>query len=918
MRILFTFFFATLFIEAFSQIVTVEPTFPTVADDITIYYDATQGSGGLIDVDQVYIHTGIITEAGGPGNWSNVQGNWGTDDANVKMTNEGNNIHSISFNITDYYELTGSEVVTELGMVFRNVDGSKEGKTSTFSDIFYPIYQVSESFIGTFISPSGSNFILDLDEDLDVKISFTQEASVTVFDNSSIVFDDITDVIDFTMNDLEEGNHTLKYIAEYDGEIITDSVQFVVNPGEVPVLNDPDNLPYGLNRISPTSVRLKLYAPLKSYVYVVGDFNDWTASVEGYMNRSENGDYYWIDITGLNENGAYSYQYIVDGEIVIADPYSTVILDDFHDEYISEEVYPDLPVFPAKANSRVTYFEMKPAEFNWTDDDFQPVDQTRLNIYEMLARDFVADHSFKSIMDTLPYLKRLGINAIELMPVSEFEGNDSWGYNPSYHMALDKYYGDVEAFKALVNRAHELGIAVILDVVFNHAFSQNPYAQLYWNNNKPSSESPFFNEEPKHPFNVGYDFNHESQATKDYVNTINQYWIEEYHIDGFRFDLSKGFTQTFSENNFEFASYDIGRVETLKAYADELWNIDNDFYVILEHFANNDEEKDLSDYGMMLWANANYNFNEGTMGYTSGNKSNFSHLSYQNKGWDDAHAIGYMESHDEERLQYKNSAFGNSMGDYDVTELSVGADRIAMASAFFYSLPGPKMIWQFGELAYDYSINYCPDGTISNDCRLSPKPVRWDYTLDQDRADLYLHFSAMMHLRETEEVMHTSDFVINVASTLKSIHLNGEDNVLLIGNFGVEQGEITVDFQHDGMWYEFFSADSLDVSQETQTFTLEAGEYRMYWDRKLSVPQLVDVEEVLGLNPKIYPNPIDQGQFFIEGNESVDEVILYDISGTEIYRTTASAAYPAPAASGIYLVKIQSGDHIFTSKVIVQ
>jgi len=918
MKVQLSLFMLCLCCGVSAQIVTVDPTFPTVNDDITIYYDATQGSGGLEGENQVYIHTGIITEAGGPGNWQNVQGDWGTDDSKVKMTNEGNNIHSISFNINNYYGLSGNEVVTELGMVFRNVDGSKEGKTSNFSDIFYPVYPAEESFIGSFISPASSNFILDLNEQLDVKIDFTENANVNVFDNGITVFSAVTETVEFSLDNLVEGNHTLKYVGEYEGEVISDSVQFVVNPGEVPVADDPDNLPFGLNRLSNNSVRLKLYAPLKEYVYVIGDFNNWSVGVQGYMNRSENGEYFWIDITDLEQNGAYSYQYIVDGEIVIADPYSTVILDDFHDQFITANVYPNLPAFPSKANSRVSYFEMNPSEFIWTDQDFQAADQTRLNIYEILTRDFVSDHSFKSIMDTLPYLKRLGINAIELMPVSEFEGNDSWGYNVSYHMALDKYYGSTTAFKALVDRAHELDIAVILDVVYNHAFSQNPYAQLYWNNNRPSAESPFFNEEPKHPFNVGYDFNHESLATKEYINTINQFWVEEYHIDGFRFDLSKGFTQTFSSDNSQFSTYDSKRISTIKGYADNLWDLNNDFYIILEHFANNDEEAELSNYGCMLWANANFNFNEATMGYTEANKSNFGHISYQTKNFNDPHAIGYMESHDEERLQYKNEQFGNSKDSYNVKDLEVGVDRIGMAAAFFYSIPGPKMIWQFGELGYDYSINHCPDGSINENCRLSPKPVRWDYAFDQDRADLNLVYSAMMNLRETEEIMHTSDFDIFVSSTMKSIYLNGEDNVLLVGNFGVEEGQIFGGFQHQGLWHEYFSGDSLIVNDDQFSFTLQPGEYRMYWDKKLDTPQLVEVDEVLGLNPKIYPNPTTGTEFYIDADFPVQRVVVRNVNGAILYEGVSSEGYLSPTTPGIYFVSVYSEGKRFTSKLVVR
>jgi len=230
-------------------------------------------------------------------------------------------------------------------------------------------------------------------------------------------------------------------------------------------------------------------------------------------------------------------------------------------------------------------------------------------------------------MATLRFLKRV--------PLNEFEGNQSWGYNPSFHMALDKYYGTPEAFKILIDACHARGIAVIIDVVYNHAFSQSPIAQLYWDapNFRPSEDSPFLNVEATHPFNVGYDFNHESSATQTFVDRVTSYWINEYHVDGFRFDLSKGFTQKISTNDGVFRAYDQDRIDVLKLYADRIWQNNPEAYIILEHFAANDEEEVLSDYGMMLWSNHNHNFNEATMGYNSGNKSNFEWIDYKKKGW---------------------------------------------------------------------------------------------------------------------------------------------------------------------------------------------------------------------------------------------------------------------------------------------
>ena len=127
-------------------------------------------------------------------------------------------------------------------------------------------------------------------------------------------------------------------------------------------------------------------------------------------------------------------------------------------------------------------------------------------IYELLIRDFTAAHTFAVLSDTIDYLKRLGINAIELMPVMEFEGNSSWGYNPDYLFAVDKYYGPKNELKHFIEVAHSKGIAVILDIVCNHQFGQSPLVKLYWDGSAPAANSPWFNQVPKHPYNVGFRF----------------------------------------------------------------------------------------------------------------------------------------------------------------------------------------------------------------------------------------------------------------------------------------------------------------------------------------------------------------------------------------------------------------------------
>ena len=126
----------------------------------------------------------------------------------------------------------------------------------------------------------------------------------------------------------------------------------------------------------------------------------------------------------------------------------------------------------------------------------------------------------------------------------------------------------------------------------------------------------------------------------------------------------------------------------MKGYGDFIWNIEPDALLILEHLAVNSEEKELSDYGFMLWGNLNHTFNEASMGYN--NNSNFSGAIYTERGWSNPHLVSYMESHDEERLMYKNLEFGNESGDYSVKDFSTAIDRQKLANTFYFLIPGQE------------------------------------------------------------------------------------------------------------------------------------------------------------------------------------------------------------------------------------
>ena len=588
-------------------VVWTEPAIPTQFDDVTVYFNAAEGNGALAGfTGNVFAHTGVITDDSANGNdWRHVIGNWGTFDSRVLMNSLGNDIYSLSYNIEEFYDIPPGEQVNQLAFVFRNVDGSIVGRAFDGADIFTDVLTDSSSLFVSWNSPADRQIVPEEDSIL-FQIQTSRPANITISDNDEIIFTDSTDQVDFFYTTMLPGIHTINVSAILGIDTINQERQFYLLARDHPIEDSPADIRDGLN-YTDSSYIFQLHAPGKAYGFLFCPDNGFTPDPDFRMTLTSDSMKYWIELPhDVFNNRRNVYQYFVDDRIGVPDPYSEVILDPWNDPFLAPEILAEWPDYPEEAQFAVTVFDTIKEVFPWVVTDFVKPEKTNLVIYELLVRDFLADHSYTSLMDTLDYLERLGVNAIELMPIQEFEGNISWGYNPSLHMAVDKYYGSREQLKAFIDACHQRGIAVIQDVVFNHAFSQSPLAQLYWDNTnfRPFPDNPWLNVTAKHPFNVGYDFNHESDATKYWVKRILEYWIEEFKFDGFRFDLSKGFTQRNSGNDVgAWGNYDASRIAILKDYADYIWSLDSTNYVILEHFAVNQEERELANYGMMIWEN---------------------------------------------------------------------------------------------------------------------------------------------------------------------------------------------------------------------------------------------------------------------------------------------------------------------------
>ncbi len=939
-----------------SQTVTTTPSLPTEGQPITITLDATSteldGFQG-----EVYAHTGVIISESdmNSGNWSYVVSGWGENLPELRLTNVGDNLWELEIeNIRDFYDVpTSVDRIYQLAFVFRSADTNLQTRPDIFIDIFQD--QISVRFLNPAVTTLNPYFA-ELNEIIDFVIEgFSPEGtltSISVFESGTeIASVNDSDILEFSYEVTNQGRTDFYVIAEdSEGDIAEDSVFVMVNP-EVVLAPRPNGVEDGINyHDDGSTVTFSIFAPTKDFVYLIGDFNDWEISEEYFMNLEEVGSqqaHFWLTVEGLTPGEKYRFQYFVDGEIRIADLFSELILDPNNDRFISSSVYPDMPEYPQGLTEHpVTVIHPGREVYEWEVPDFQRPPKEELVIYELLLRDFVEESTFDVLADTLGYLERLGINAIELMPVSEFSGNLSWGYNPTFHGALDKSYGTRRAFKRFVDEAHKRGIAVILDVVYNHAVESSPLVRLFGENRAGvfQAGNPLLG--PGHAYNVFRHLNHDHFYIKYWLDRMNRYWVETYNIDGYRFDLTKGFASNVN-NQALLDGRNEQRIVNLKRMADELWAFDSEVYVILEHFADNSEEQELANYGMLLWGNHNRNFNQASMGYTT--NSNFRRIHYSNRtGWQYPHLIGYMESHDEQWLMYRNITFGNNSNpDHNVMDLDVALNRQKQVAAFFLTVPGPKMLWQFGELGYGSGPGEClkPGDGSDGECsagdpgRTAEKPVRWDYYEDEARHRVYRSWSELLRLRHSSPAFSSgeTEFQSSLSGEVKWIRLLHDDmDVVIVGNFGVEFNEADIDFPSEGEWFEFVTGTSVDVDASLQReYNLAPGELRLYTSRfvepaeenvffKVGQTGFQQLPDNFELEPN-FPNPFNPSTTlrYSVPEQAPVRIDIYDVLGRRVSTILNVDEHPAGVnftvnfdasglSSGLYIARMVSGS---TSRV---
>ncbi|WP_035759849.1 alpha-amylase family glycosyl hydrolase [Flavobacterium tegetincola] len=908
----------------------------------------------------IYAHIGLTVNGV---QWQNVKGTWGNNTLQPALTLVSGTTYKLTLG-PDLYTSFGiptTSTITQICVVFRAASGAPQS-----ADTFLPV----GAFQLNLTAPvADSATILVSGASFTVAANNTGGTASYVLKANGTTVNSIPSTSNYTFtqaNITANQNYTLE--ATQGSSTITRKFSVIVNGGAV-----TEGIPTGLkdgvnyNTNDATKATLVLSAPNKDFIYIAGSFNNWEPNASYAMKNDPASGKFWLELTGLTPGTVYTYQYWVGDQtnlpatspamVKTADPFSILVLSPFDDPEIAAlGVYPNLPAYPAGQEREVSVLQTGPTAFyqyNWSaaTTNFVKPNVKDLVIYEVLVRDFDANRTYQNLIDRIDYFKNLKINAIQLMPVMEFEGNESWGYNTSFHMALDKRYGSEAKLKEFIDLCHQNGIAVILDVALNHVFGRSPLARMWmkdtdndgWDNGT-TAENPYANANAMHSYNVGTDLNHYNEPnnlTGNYVKQTIERWMNDFKIDGFRWDLTKGFTQNCPYTGSGSAqdactnSYQADRVAKLKYYADLQWNIDPNFYVIFEHLGTGgsyNEEVEWANYrktaepdgiskGIMQWRK----MTDAYANFLKGNSTNLSGVADASDRF-----IGYAESHDEERVVYKALTESGQT----LNNLPKVLKRLSAMGALHLLVPGPKMIYHFGELGYDDSIFTCNNGTVnsptdsaSGDCKLDTKPQnQWtgNWLANVARKKVYDDWSRMIDLKKNENVFENGQHSWNFSTTGKprlDIYTSTTATpnlsyVFVLTNATNSDSNTAGNFPYTGVWYNLMDGTPLTVTSTTQTVAIEADGFKVFGNKQAFLSQT----DFNATKVVLQPNP-STGTFFI--NTDTQNVVIYNLTGQLVKEFKgsfdSSHSYSIDGLTdGVYLVRITDANNNQSSMKLIK
>ncbi len=557
-----------------------------------------------------------------------------------------------------------------------------------------------------------------------------------------------------------------------------------------------------------SSIAFKLFAPYNERAALVGSFSDWQ---EIPMQKTEEG--YFQTAVDLAD-GVYQYKFRVQSRspdlvespwVEITDPYATDVEGESEHENAIATI---------KGGERIV------DTYVWQHDD-QPLPANHeLVIYEMHVADFsggeIDPHKRGKYVDAiakLDYLSELGINAIELMPVNEYPGDYSWGYKVRHFFATESSYGSTAELKQFIDACHAKGIRVIMDGIFNHTDEQCPLMLIdrnYWyyeHMHYPEDPANYWGPE----FNYDtYDQNLDLRPAWNYVGDAVRFWVQEYHIDGIRFDAVRQLA------NFEFLAW-------IANEAKQQVISFKPFYNIAEHIPDTHTVVEPSGPLDACWHES---FRYFVVPHVCGESFDLDQLKQvldpKQQGYATAtNVINYLATHDRQRLM-------RELGDRGIFD-EAAFGRAKLGAALLLTAMGIPMIWM-GE---EFGEHKRKSETVTQ-----PKKIAWPLLEQAPNRDLFEYYQQLIALRKQSAALQSDNIAFfhenPEAKTFAYIRWHDQGNrVAVLVNFSEQS---FADYQltnlpEDGLWQAWGSNAQVEVTNGCLLTNLEE------WSAKIFVWQ---------------------------------------------------------------------------------
>ncbi|GCE24939.1 hypothetical protein KDA_04230 [Dictyobacter alpinus] len=478
--------------------------------------------------------------------------------------------------------------------------------------------------------------------------------------------------------------------------------------------------------------------------------------------------------------------------------------------------------------------------FEWTDEEWKTPELADLVVYELHVEEF--NSNFAGVMERIPFLKSLGVNCLELMPITSLKLNFNWGYEPLHYFAPYERWGGIQGLKQLVDACHSEGIAVILDVVYQHVDPSFPYNVIY---KDTELESPMIGGDG--PFGPEIDFS--KDFAREYIQTANYHWLHEYHIDGFRYDEvtdlydgPMGIQYAHIAYNTYIESLKIGRF-TPTGKAGEYSRL------IQCTEAQNRPQEILKDtFSTSTWQDSFRCMAEG-MAETGTVDEHFVHqvlLDQNYTGYPSTKTVQdiegqpvdmpvmpfqYLENHDNSQLISHVAILPDDIPYGDRSQFY----KLQPFAIALYTCEGTPMLWQGQEFAQNYVLPTKGRARVGYQ-----RNVNWEYFYDEYGTPLVHLYRTLGSLRRTYAALRSRESFYYVAESriedkvvaYRRHHGESGQVAIIFLNFSDAHQKISVPFPFSGTYREMIDHDKrpeaydITVSEDNQSFEVEVpGHY---------------------------------------------------------------------------------------------